>query len=60
MDKQTQYNAKDAEYMKALYENPRDEKKCLKLAQELLELSKGTRLESKDRGRIERHERRIK
>ena len=53
------YNAKDAEYMKALYESPRDEQKCLRLARELAEMSKGTALEDRNKTRVERHQRRI-
>ena len=59
MDKQAQYNAKDEEYMKALYAQPRDNRKCLELAKELLVIAKGTRLEAKQQGRIERHERHL-
>ncbi len=57
MDKQQQFDAKQQEYLKALYESPRDEHKCLALAKELLALAKGTRIEARQQQVVARHER---
>ncbi len=56
---QALFDAKQQEYLKALYEKPRDEAKCLALAKELLGLAKGTQLEARQKQAVERHERRI-
>lgn len=57
--KQAQYDAKQAEYMTALYASPRDEQKCLELARELLELAQGTDLEARQQNVVARHQRKL-
>lgn len=53
---QAQFNTLDSAYTKALYANPRDEAECLRLAQELLLLCTGTRLERSAVTRVQRHQ----
>jgi len=53
------YKATDAEYMKALYASPRSEQECLRLAKELVQISRGTALEARDNYRVARHQRKV-
>lgn len=57
--KQAKYDELQKEYMAALYASPRDEQKCLEVAQQLLELARGTRLEQRQQQVVERHLRKI-
>jgi hypothetical protein len=45
--------------MKALYAQPKDERLCKSLAQECLDIAKGSRLEKKFKALVDMHERRI-
>ena len=53
--KQAQYDALQKEYKAALYADPRNESLCLELAEKLYEVSKGTKLEDRQRQVVERH-----
>jgi len=52
---QAQLNALEAQYKAALYATPRNDAQCLRLAQAMLELCKGTRLEQSATMRVKRH-----
>ena len=54
--RQQEFDAKQPEYVKALYATPRDEKLCHKLAVELLEIAKGTPLQGRQERVVARHE----
>lgn len=56
---QAEFDKAQAEYLKALYESPRDEAKCLRLAERLYEIAKGTRLEARQKQVAERHKKRV-
>lgn len=56
---QAKYDELHKEYLAAAYASPRDEQKCLELAQQLLELTRGTRLEQRQQSVVERHLRKI-
>lgn len=52
---QQAFDAKQEEYKIALYASPRNEQACLELAQQLLSLATGTRLESRQQQVVDRH-----
>lgn len=56
---QATLDAAHAKYMKALYAQPKDERLCKSLAQECLDIAKGSRLEKKFKALVDMHERRI-
>lgn len=46
----------DAEYKVAAYATPRDEQRCLALAEQMLVLARGTRIEAQVARMVKRHQ----
>jgi len=55
---QAEYDAANEAYRKALYEQPRDNAKCLRLAEKVYEIAKDTRLEADALIKMRRHQKR--
>jgi len=56
---QSEFERIRAEYLVALYANPRDEEKCLDLAEQKLKIARGTRLEARQIAVVQRHLRKL-